>query len=96
MIRVDHIKQFKPPKEFLEVKQDENGNEIETIYKPSGPDGRGWGEYRDYTAEELEAMKQEEEEEEEAQQENELKYEAIQKRKEKILIDEDERVNGFN
>ena len=91
-IRVDHIKKFKPPKEFLEVKEDDNGNEVEMIYKPSGPDGRGWGQYRDYTEEELRLMKQEEEEAEEQTQHKEVIYDEIQARKQKIIFDEDERV----
>lgn len=92
---MDHIKKFKPPREFIEVKEDENGNEIETIYKPSGPDGRGWGQYRDYTEEELEAMRQDEEDDLEVAVEAEKKYDQIQERKKKIMFDEDERVKTF-
>ena len=45
VIRVDHVEQFKIPREYLEVEElDEKGER--RIYKPSGPDGRGWGEDR--------------------------------------------------
>ena len=44
---MNHVKEFKIPKEYLDVGEDENdliGDE--KLYKPSGPDGRGWGEFR--------------------------------------------------
>ena len=41
---MNHVKEFKIPKGYLEIDEDEN---IDTkIYKPSGPDGRGWGQFR--------------------------------------------------
>jgi len=43
-LKVNHVKEFKIPKEYLELDEDEN---IDTkIYKPTGPDGRGWGQFR--------------------------------------------------
>ncbi len=47
-MRVDHVKNFRPPKEFTEIKEDEKLEDMKT-YKPSGPEGRGWGEFREYT-----------------------------------------------
>jgi RNA-binding motif X-linked protein 2 len=45
-IRVDHVKKFRPPKELLDIK--EEGIDIfDHLYKPSGPDGKGWGPFRD-------------------------------------------------
>jgi len=41
VIRVDHVKKFRLPKEYSEMK-DEN-DIFDKLYKPSGPDGRGWG-----------------------------------------------------
>jgi len=94
-IRVDHVKKFKPPKEFLEVKEGEDGqadeNDEDKIYKPSGPDGRGWGEFRDYTEEELEYMKMEEERAKHAKDHMEKLYEKNEETKKKIFVDEDER-----
>jgi hypothetical protein len=52
-IRVDHVKKFRPPKEYTEIKEgiDEN-NFFDALYKPTGPDGRGWGEFRELDEEE--------------------------------------------
>jgi len=46
MLRVDHVKQFKPPREFLDVKEDDP-EFFSKLYKPSGPDGAGWGDFRE-------------------------------------------------
>ncbi len=48
MIKVDHVEQYRIPKEYLLV-DDENGEE--KIYKPTGPDGKGWGEFRELSPE---------------------------------------------
>ena len=47
-LRVDHVKKYKPPKEFMEVSEGFNTEE----YRPTGPDGRGWGKFRNKTEEE--------------------------------------------
>lgn len=54
MIGVNHVLKYRPPKEYLELKE-EQGMDIfdDQLYKPSGPDGRGWGEFRSFTEEEL-------------------------------------------
>lgn len=93
-IRVDHVKKFKPPKEFLEVKEGDEGQDVddeEKIYKPSGPDGRGWGEFRDYTEEELTFMKMEEERAKNAKNNMNKLYEKNEQTMIKIFLDEDER-----
>ena len=48
-IRVDHVfwnnvkvKDFKLPNEYLEI-DESDPNYLDKFYKPSGPDGRGWG-----------------------------------------------------
>jgi RNA-binding motif X-linked protein 2 len=41
-LRVDHVKEFKPPKEYLLIK-DDDPDFFDKLYKPSGPDGKGWG-----------------------------------------------------
>jgi len=52
VIRVDHVEQYKIPKEYFEVDEvDESGERI--MYKPSGPDGKGWGEDRVLSPEDL-------------------------------------------
>ena len=35
-MRVDHVKKYRPPKEFLELKENDVDFESE-LYKPSGP-----------------------------------------------------------
>ena len=45
-IKVDHVKQYRVPKEFRE-------NEA-LAYNPSGPDGSGWGEFKRLSKEQLE------------------------------------------
>jgi RNA-binding motif X-linked protein 2 len=47
VLRVDHVEQYKIPKEYFE--QDKMD-----LYKPSGPDGKGWGDDRFKTKEEIE------------------------------------------
>lgn len=68
---------YRPPKEYLELK--EEGTDIldENLYKPSGPDGRGWGEYRDYTEEELLMIEEEKRLSQIAQERTEKAYENI-------------------
>lgn len=77
------------------MKEGEEGDDVpdeEKIYKPSGPDGRGWGQYRNYTEEELELMRLEGERVEKTKdQMNEL-YEKMEETRKKVIIDEDERV----
>ncbi len=63
VIRVDHVQQYKIPKEFFEA--DNKTENIENaLYKPTGPDGRGWGSYRILSEEDeklFDDLKQEEE-----------------------------------
>jgi len=40
---------YRPPKEYLELKEEGTDMFDEDLYKPSGPDGRGWGEFRELT-----------------------------------------------
>lgn len=47
-IKVDHVRRYRPPKEYLDL----DNKFMEEEYRPSGPDGRGWGDFRQYTAEE--------------------------------------------
>jgi len=56
LLRVDHVREFKPPKEYYDIQPDDPAI-FDKLYKPSGPDGRGWGEFREKTAEELELIK---------------------------------------
>jgi RNA-binding motif X-linked protein 2 len=54
IIRVDHVEQYKIPKEYFqldELELEENGER--KFYKPSGPDGKGWGEDRILTPQEI-------------------------------------------
>jgi RNA-binding motif X-linked protein 2 len=49
MLLVDHIEQYKIPKEYFEY--DENNEYNNKIFKPTGPDGKGWGEFRELNEE---------------------------------------------
>ncbi len=52
VIRVDHVEQYKIPREYFDADDfDEKGEK--KMYKPSGPDGKGWGEDRILTPEEI-------------------------------------------
>lgn len=51
-LRVDHVDQFKIPREYFKIIDDENLTEKE-IYRPTGPDGKGWGEFRELTQEDI-------------------------------------------
>lgn len=53
IIRVDHVEQFKIPREYFELDNDEINGE-KAIYKASGPDGKGWGDDRLLSHEDLE------------------------------------------
>jgi RNA-binding motif X-linked protein 2 len=49
MLLVDHIEQYKIPKEYFEY--DENNENNNKIFKPTGPDGKGWGNFRELNEE---------------------------------------------
>eukprot|EP00357_Protocruzia_adherens_P029466 CAMPEP_0115010498 /NCGR_PEP_ID=MMETSP0216-20121206/23353_1 /TAXON_ID=223996 /ORGANISM="Protocruzia adherens, Strain Boccale" /LENGTH=158 /DNA_ID=CAMNT_0002378727 /DNA_START=122 /DNA_END=595 /DNA_ORIENTATION=- len=79
-LRVYHCDDYKPPKKHTYVKDDDEEQEIE-LYKPSGPDGKSWGKYREMTEEDiLEASKQEEEAKDEKLTEEEKWERAFQQR----------------
>jgi hypothetical protein len=47
------VEHYRIPKEYFAIDElDENGEE--KIYKPTGPDGRGWGEFRVLTPQDIE------------------------------------------
>lgn len=83
LIRVDHVEQFKIPKEYFEVNEfDENGQQ--KLYKPSGPDGKFWGEDRILSNEDIKYFEQ--------LQQNQIEREskAIRIEKGNYVMDEDE------
>jgi hypothetical protein len=51
---VDHVKNYKIPKEYYESDSEEP--EKTKIYKPTGPDGKGWGDFRKINENDLEMM----------------------------------------
>lgn len=54
-VKVDHVKEFKLPKENTEISE---GDLVEAkAYKPSGPDGKGWGNFRDLDEVEISRIK---------------------------------------
>ena len=47
------MSKFKPPKEYVQIKDGvDDTNFFDNLYKPTGPDGRGWGEFRELDEEE--------------------------------------------
>lgn len=52
-IRVDHVKQYKPPSHYYKSSRLQEQEEEKLLYRPSGPDGLGWGNYRERTEKEL-------------------------------------------
>ncbi len=88
-IRVDHVKKFRPPKEYLEFK--DNDNFMDNLYKPSGPDGRGWGKYRVLNEEEKKAMEDHIKAEKSREKNKDRLINEMENLK-KITFDEDERV----
>jgi len=66
-IKVDHT-HFKVPKEFTDPKRqkeedsdDSNSDSERKLYQPSGPDGKGWGEFRKLNANDLKLLSNEDE-----------------------------------
>jgi hypothetical protein len=57
-IKVDHVREFKLPKEYMELKGDETPED--KLYQPSGPDGRGWGQFRRISDSEAESIRRSE------------------------------------
>jgi deoxycytidine triphosphate deaminase len=84
----------------LEVKEDperkgralEDVDDEDKIYKPSGPDGRGWGEYRQYTEAEQKAIKEDKLREEQKAEHVDDLFDTLMQKREQVIIDEDERV----
>ena len=58
-IKVDHVKDYKLPKEYTELKDWEDIED--KIYRPTGPDGRGWGNFRILSQEEIDKIRELEE-----------------------------------
>ncbi|CAD8093070.1 unnamed protein product [Paramecium primaurelia] len=91
LLRVDHVREFKPPKEYLDISPDDP-EIFNKLYKPSGPDGKGWGIFRELTQEELVLKAQIEAQSQEIQKRNEKIFENMQQIKNmQTIIDEDER-----
>lgn len=87
---------YRPPKEYLELKEDGTDLFDDELYKPSGPDGRGWGEFRKLTEEERIMEDRDKKLAELAEDRTEKVYQNIQEIKnKKYFLDEDERVNIF-
>lgn len=91
-IRVDHVKKFRPPKEYLEFKEEDNF--MNNLYKPSGPDGKGWGKYRILSEEEKKAVEEYRKLEKVREKNKDKLIDDMQNLKQ-ITFDEDERVINF-
>lgn len=84
VLKVDHVHQYRIPKEYLILDDGENIEE-KKLYIPTGPDGKGWGEFRVEDEEELKKL----EDEEISVKERELKRNLDSNM---FILDEDERV----
>eukprot|EP01016_Furgasonia_blochmanni_P025192 TRINITY_DN2712_c0_g1_i2.p1 TRINITY_DN2712_c0_g1~~TRINITY_DN2712_c0_g1_i2.p1 ORF type:complete len:226 (+),score=46.91 TRINITY_DN2712_c0_g1_i2:123-800(+) len=89
-IRVDHVRKFRPPKEYTEIGEDEDLKD-KKVYKPSGPDGRGWDEFREYTEEELKALEEETRLMKQKENRREQQLDEMNEMKRQMIIDADER-----
>lgn len=87
VLKVDHVHQYRIPKEYLTINDGENLDE-KKLYMPTGPDGKGWGDFRKEDDEELQQI----EDEENSVQERELKRNLDNNL---FILDEDERVKYF-
>ncbi|CAI2378336.1 unnamed protein product [Moneuplotes crassus] len=90
-IRVDHCEDYKIPAEFLDIDQSElkEGETLEDkLYKPTGPDGKGWGEFRNISEKDIKKLEDADEKQAQAENPKESKK-AIDK--DLFILDEDER-----
>jgi hypothetical protein len=58
-LRVDHVKNYKIPAEYLNIDESElkEGESIEDkLYMPTGPDGKGWGEFRNLNERDIQKL----------------------------------------
>lgn len=62
-IRVDHVEEYKIPKEYFELDSDDGNVNEKERYRPTGPDGKGWGKFRMLSKEDKEMFKVMQEEE---------------------------------
>ena len=74
----------------MRIREDEDLTD-DKIYKPSGPDGRGWGEFRVYIQEEKQFMKEQKKHEDRLNDEGAKKVGVLYEKKAKVIADEDER-----
>jgi hypothetical protein len=89
-LKVDHVRNFQPPKEYTSIREEKDFT-ADKIYKPSGPDGRGWGEWRVYNSDENEYMDTQKVAEKMNDFEGGAKITKINAQKNKVIADEDER-----
>lgn len=88
ILKVDHVHQYRIPREYLNINDNEMIEE-KNLYEPTGPDGKGWGEFRVVGEEEVKKL----EDDQISNQERELKRNLIDKNI--FILDEDERVLFF-
>lgn len=92
VLRVDHVQEYKPPREYLQIKEDDP-DFFDKLYKPSGPDGLGWGEFRAVTEEEKQHRDRQQALDKLKETRNEKILENMEElQKQKFFIDADERV----
>lgn len=74
MIKVDHVDKYRAPKEYLQPEEEKEAEQ--SLYVPSGPEGKGYGEFVRLTEETITSHNQE----------------ILKQTAANILFDEDERV----
>jgi len=105
VITVDHVQKYRIPKEYFEEDEVEDQEEEEgkdKLYRPTGPDGKGWGDFRELNENDLKVLEEYnklmEKQQKRLQQLDALQElnqiqieEAAKKRDPAFIVDEDER-----
>ena len=84
VLKVDHVNKYRIPKEYLNIDDNEDITD-KKLYMPTGPDGKGWGDFRVEDESEIKQL----EEDQYSNEERELKRNLNQNM---FILDEDERV----
>ena len=96
-MRVDHCQNYKIPSEYLNMDDAElkEGETLEDkLYKPTGPDGKGWGEFRNLGEDDIKKLEDAEKSHNKTQPQPEGKEKDPEKKnvdKDLFILDEDER-----
>lgn len=93
-LRVDHWKDYKIPSEYLTIEETElkEGENIEDrLYKPTGPDGKGWGEYRSISESDIKKLEDADRAQQKSIPTDDKDSKVKNLDKDMLILDEDER-----